>query len=114
MPGPVLTIAAAATCPHGGKVTIAPGAPRVAILGQPVATMTDQHVIAGCPFQIPIGTGTKPQPCVKVQYTVPATRVQVLGAPVVLSTSVGLCQSAEQIPQGAPIVSAVQPRVIAT
>ena len=91
MPGPVLTIAAAATCPHGGKVTI-----------------------AGCPFQIPIGTGTKPQPCVKVQYTVPATRVQVLGSPVVLSTSVGLCQSAEQIPQGAPIVSAVQPRVIAT
>jgi hypothetical protein len=114
MPGPILTIAAAETCTHGGKVTIAPGAARVLIAGQPVATMSDQYVVAGCPFQIPIPTGTKPQPCIKVQYTVPATRVLVMGAPVVLATSVGICQSAEQIPQGPPIVSAVQPRVIAT
>ena len=114
MPGPILTIAATITCPHGGKVSIAPGGARVTIAGQPVATMTDQYPIAGCPFQIPIGTGTKPQPCIKVQYTVPATRVTVMGAPVVLATSAGLCQSAEHIPQGAPIVSTVQPRVTAT
>ena len=114
LPGPVLTIAAAITCPHGGKVSIAPGAARVTILGQPAATMTDQYLVAGCPFQIPIGTGTKPQPCIKTQYTVPATRVKVLGSPVVLATSAGICLSAEQIPQGPPIVAAVQPRVIAT
>lgn len=113
-PAPILTVAAAETCPHGGKVTIAPGSLRVAILGQPIATMTDQYLIAGCPFQVPAGPSTKPQPCVKVQYTVPAARVTSLGSPVVLATSVGLCQSVEQIPQGAPIVSAVQPRVIAT
>jgi hypothetical protein len=44
----------------------------------------------------------------------PATRVLANGKPVMLQTSAGICQSAEQIPQGAPIVSVVQPRVIAT
>ncbi len=114
MPGPVLTITSALTCPHGGPVTIAPGSPRVSILGQPVATMADQFVVGGCPFQVPIGTGTKPQPCVRIQYTVPATRVTSMGQPLVLATSVGMCQSVEQIPQGPPMPVTVQPRVIAT
>lgn len=113
MPGPILTIASSVTCPHGGLTTIAPGALRVMIAGQPAATMADQYVVAGCPFQVPIGTGTKPQPCIKVLFTVPATRVTILGSPVVLATSTGICQSVEQIPQGPPIVSVVQPRVTA-
>jgi hypothetical protein len=114
MPGPVLTITSVMTCPHGGQVSIAPGSARVSVLGQPVATMADQYLIAGCPFQVPIGTGTKPQPCIRIQYTVPATRVTSMGQPLVLATSTGLCLSAEQIPQGAPIPVTIQPRVIAT
>jgi hypothetical protein len=45
---------------------------------------------------------------------VPATRVFVNGQPVILQTSTGLCQSAEQIPQGPPTIVATQPRVIGT
>ena len=53
----------------------------------------------------------KPQPCVKVQWTTPATRVKVNGQFVLLSASSGLCQSAEQIPQGSPMVATTQKRV---
>ena len=58
--------------------------------------------------------GPKPQPCVKVLWLVPAVRVQVMGQPVIIQTSVGLCQSAEQIPQGPPNVIVAQTRAIAT
>jgi hypothetical protein len=48
----------------------------------------------------------------------PSGRVLVMGQPAMLLPSPGvgpgICQSAEQIPQGPPVVSAVQPRVIAT
>ena len=38
-------------------------------------------------------------------------RVLVNGQPAVLNTSTGLCFSAEQIPQGPPMVVVTQPRV---
>ena len=101
-------------CPHGGSMTTIPSNTRVMVSGQPVATMVDTSTIAGCPFQIPIGTGTKPQPCVTVQWLVPATRVTVNGQPALLQTSTGLCKSAEQIPQGPPTITVNQARVIAT
>ena len=44
----------------------------------------------------------------------PATRVFVNGTPPVLATSGGIALSVEQIPQGPPIVTTVQPRVVAT
>jgi hypothetical protein len=112
MPGPILTVAAIGTCPHGAPLQIAPGGPRVLLSGMPVATTTDVATIAGCPFQIPIGTGTKPQPCVTVQL-IPAPRVLVMGNPVVVATPPGLCKSVEQIPQGPDTIATVQMRVIA-
>lgn len=111
MPGPLVHVGATATCPHAGQVTVVPANTRVLASGQPVATMGDQFPIAGCPFTLPNG---KPQPCVKVQWLVPATRVQVNGQPVILQASTGICQSAEQVPQGPPIVSTTQPRVVGT
>lgn len=108
----LMHVGASATCPHGGQVTVIPaGTPRVTVGGQPVATLGDQYVVAGCAFTLP---PPKPQPCVKVQWIAPATRVMVGGQPAILRTSTGLCQSAEQIPQGAPIVSNTQVRVKGT
>ena len=107
-------VGAVFTCPHAGTGQTISTNTRVLVNGMPVATMVDQFVIAGCPFQIPVGAGTKPQPCVKVLWAVPATRVLVNGQPPVLATSGGVCQSVEQIPQGPPIVTTVQPRVVAT
>jgi hypothetical protein len=79
-----------------------------------VATIGDNYSVAGCPFQIPIGTGTKPQPCVSLRWIAPAVRVKVGGQPVVLQASSGICQSAEQIPQGPPTVVSTQMRVKGT
>jgi hypothetical protein len=48
----------------------------------------------------------------------PSARVKVMGQPLMVlpapGVAPGICQSAEQIPQGAAVVSVVQPRVIAT
>lgn len=114
MPAPMIHQGASIQCTHAAPVTGVASSPRVLVSGMPVVTVTDQFTVAGCPFQVPIGTGTKPQPCVRVQWTVPAVRVLAGGQPVLTSTSTGLCLSAEQIPQGPPTPTAVQPRVVAT
>lgn len=98
-------------CPHGGQIMVVPSGPRVTENAMPVATVLDQFPIVGCLFQIPFGVGTKPQPCVRVQWIVPAARVLANGAPVITQSSVGLCLSIEGIPQGPPTIAAVQPRV---
>lgn len=109
MPGPVVHLGATIICPHGGSTNVITANSRVFVSGQPVATLADQFLIAGCAFTVPSG---KPQPCVKVQWLTPATRVFVNGQPVILQSSTGLCQSPEGIPQGPPIVVTTQPRVI--
>ena len=114
MPGFLVHVGASMMCSHGGTVSVVPGQPRVMLGGQPAATMADQYPVAACPFQVPVGAGTKPQPCVKVQWTVPATRVFVNRQPVILQTSTGIGQSAEQIPGGPPTVAVTQVRVRGT
>jgi hypothetical protein len=91
-------------------VTEVPSAPRVLLGGMPVATIADQYLIAGCLLNV----ASVPHPCVRVQWLVPAVRVKASLSPVVLQTSVGLCLAADQAPQGPPVVSATQPRVIGT
>ncbi|GLZ81517.1 hypothetical protein Afil01_63240 [Actinorhabdospora filicis] len=112
MPGPLLHVGATVSCPHGAPAQIISANTRVIVNGTPVAVLTDNTVVAGCPFQIPVGPGTKPSPCVKVQWVVGATRVLVNGQPALLMTSTGLCQSPEQLPQGPPVIAAAQTRVV--
>jgi hypothetical protein len=83
---------------------------RVLVSGQPVTTISDQYLIAGCPFT----AGVVPMPCVRIQWIVPALRVLVNGSPALLQTSVGLCISAQQTPNGPPTVPVNQPRVTGT
>ncbi|MCU1348999.1 MAG: hypothetical protein JWO56_2029 [Acidobacteria bacterium] len=111
MPGPLYHAGAVAICPHGGQVTVIPSAPRVLVSGMPVATMSDTTLVAACVFTVPPG---KPQPCIRVQWLVPAARVLVNGQPALVQTSVGLCLSPESIPQGAPQILTTQTRVIGT
>ena len=114
MPGYLLTTTASVMCTHGAKVSIVSGNARVKAGGAFVAVLSDSGTVSGCPFQIPIGTGTKPQPCVTVRFLVPATRIRIGGQPALLQTSSGICQSAEQIPQGPPTVASTQMRVKGT
>ena len=117
MPGLILSVGAVMQCTHAATATIAPGQTRVLVSGQPAATVSNLITVAGCPFQIPIGTGTKPQPCVKVQWAMMSARVTVMGQPLLLQAApgpgAGVCQSVEQIPQGPPVVSVLQTRVTA-
>lgn len=111
MPGYLLHVGAQVMCPHGGQVTIVSTNTRVKVSSQFVATMADAYTIAGCPFQIPTPGGPKPQPCVTVKWATPAMRVKVNSQPAILQLSAGICQSAEQIPAGPPVVAMTQMRV---
>lgn len=118
MPGFLMHVNANMTCPHQATAAIAPSQPRVLVGGKPVATMASLIAVTGCPFQIPIGTGTKPQPCVTVKWAMPSTRFLVGGQPAALLPSLGpgpaMCLSAEQIPAGPPVIASVQLHVIGT
>lgn len=107
---PALTPGASLNCPHGGKATILPGAARVLVGGQPLALLSDMTMVAGCAFAV----GPKPQPCVKLLWLVGTTRVLAGGQPALVQAATGLCQSAEQIPQGPPIIVPGQTRVLAS
>jgi hypothetical protein len=92
-------------CPHLAPIAIASTNVRVMVnLTQAVLTAADipKLKVAGCPFQIPFGVGTKPQPCVSVQPVL-STRVFVNGQPALLNAPTGaMCFSVEMIPQGPP------------
>lgn len=98
-------VGATVNCSHGGQVSTISTNPLVLVGGQAVATLGDTYRVTGCPFTVPQG---KPQPCVRVKWQEPAAQVLVDGQPVVLQTSTGICESAEQIPQGPPKVVATQ------
>lgn len=100
-------VGATAICPHGGQISTISSNARVMLGGQPAATLAYMYPIAGCPLNV----SGKPQPCVVVRWLVPAARIVINGSPAILQNSVGICQSAEQIPQGPPNVIVTQVRV---
>lgn len=102
---PILTTLSTVQCPHGGTVTLTTSNTVCQIDGGYALLQSDVHTVAGCPFTTPV---PKPQPCVTVRWTSGATQTKVNQIPVLLQTSSGICFSAEQIPQGAPIVAQVQ------
>jgi hypothetical protein len=111
MPGPLLHVGAVGSCPHAmGQLSIISSNVRVIVAGQPVATAADAGTIAGCAFNV----NGKPQQCATVKWLAPATRVMVNGSPALLMPGPHLCQSADQIPAGPPVISACQTRVVGT
>lgn len=111
MAGAALTTMASLFCPHGGSVSIVSANTRIVGAGAPLALATDTFVITGCPFQIPVGLGTVPSPCVLVQWVIADLRNTVGGLPTLSASSVGLCLAATQIPQGPVVIAATQPTV---
>ena len=104
---PIFHVGATAICPHGGQVTTVSTNTRVLVNATPAATMADQFMVAGCAFNI----SGAPHPCMLVQFLVPAVRVMVMGAPVILQSSPSLAKAADQAPQGPASLLVVQPRV---
>jgi hypothetical protein len=97
-------------CPHGGQVAGIPSS-NVLLDGQPVLTQTDTFIVAECSFTIPTPAGPVPHPCIQARWLVPSLRVRVNGQAVILRTSTGICQAADQAPQGPPSVIATQVQV---
>lgn len=117
MPGFVLHVGAVITCAHGIPATIPPMQPRALVSGQPIMPITTVISVAGCPFQLPTGGGPVPDPCLIVQWAMPATRVLVSGQPAAVCAGPGPGAGtviAALGPAPPPMVSFVQPRVIAT
>ena len=111
MPTFAVHVGALAKCPHGGSVTFVPGGiPRVFVSGQPVATMTDMDIVAGCAFNL----SGAPHPCLQIRWLAPALRVTSSLAPLILLTRGGACLAADQAPQGPPIIGSTQVRVLGT
>jgi len=101
-------VGATAMCSHAGQVQTISSNTRVLVSGMPVATVSDQFVVAGCPFMV----ASAPHPCVKVQWLTPATRVLINGQPAILQSSTGLGLAPDQAPQGPPTIAVTQTRVI--
>jgi hypothetical protein len=107
----ILNTASVFQCPHGLPLTHVPSQPRVKLLGSEALVLPDLGTVSPtCPFTLP---GGKPSPCSTLRWTTAATRVKANSQPVLLQSSLGLCNSPEQAPQGAPIPGAIQPRVSA-
>ncbi|HEU0195103.1 MAG TPA: hypothetical protein VFQ71_12940 [Gaiellales bacterium] len=94
-------------CPHGGQGIVVASNQNVLLGGSPALVSSDTVTISGCSFTI----SGSPSPCLTVQWQAPATRVKVSGTPVLLSSSVALCMSAANVPQGTAALSGYQTKV---
>jgi hypothetical protein len=111
MAGFLLEMSAEIKCPHAASAKLAATGARLRVTGKPAALAGDVAAVAGCPFQVPVGTGTKPQPCVTVQWPKPAMRVRSAGKAVLIHPSLSKAESAEGIVQGPGNVVRQQTRV---
>lgn len=108
MATPLLTTAASLMCPHGGTVSIVSASSPVQAGGAPLALVSDSFSISGCPFQITVGTGSVPHPCVRVQWVRSNLLTTVNGTATLAQDSLGLCLAADQLPQGPVSVLSTQ------
>lgn len=111
MAGNTLNINSSLACPHGGTVKITSANTRVKVDNAYAALASDQFVISGCPFQIPAPSGTIPSPCLTVSWVLTDLRATVNATATLSQGSVGLCQNAQQVPQGTVVINSTQARV---
>ena len=95
MPGFLLNANSTVLCVHGGQARATLLNPRVRVSGLPVTTLGAPYVVVGCvnpPPPANVG------PCVLANWITAATRIKVMGMPVLLQSSQALC-----IPTGTPL-----------
>jgi hypothetical protein len=110
MAGAAITTLSSLTCPHGGKVTITSANTSAAGPSGALALSTDTFTIAGCPFQIPAVVPI-PSPCVTVQWVLPDMMDRAAAGFTLSASSVGVCLSPAQLPQGKVVIGATQPAI---
>jgi len=113
MAGGMLTIASSLKCPHGAPVQITASNPGTTAGGAAIVTAKDNFTVIGCPFQLPTVPPT-PSPCVTVLWLLTDLKVSANQAPTLSQSSLGLCFSALQLPQGPVVIEATQTKVTST
>jgi hypothetical protein len=105
---PILTTSSTVMCPHGGQALLITNDTEVVIDGAPALLESDMHPVIGCPFA-PGGVYT---PCVTIRWTAGALKAKLRGVPLLLRTSIGVCNNAAQAPQGVAMVVQTQQRAL--
>jgi Domain of unknown function (DUF4280) len=95
MPGNLLHVGATINCAHQGQAQPTSPNPRVKVMGQSVVTQTFPYAIADCLNPPP---PSNVGPCVTAQWVSAATKVKVMGQPVLLQDSKAVC-----MPTGTPL-----------
>ena len=113
MPGNVLNISSTVLCMHGGSAILTTSNSKLMVDNVPALLESDVHSVAGCQFQIPVGPGTKPSPCVRIEWSLGATQMQVNGVGVLLQSSIGKCYSPEGAMQGVANIVNTQVKISA-
>ena len=111
MPGHILTTASTVMCTHGGQATLTTSNVKLMVDGAPALLESDIHTVAGCPFTVP---PSKPQPCIRIEWSGGATQCKVGGTGVLIKTSIGKCISAEGATQGIAMIVMTQIKAQAT
>ncbi len=101
----VLTVASTLTCPHGGSVTLTTSNATLECGDGFPLVESDAHFVVDCTF---IPPGSKPSPCVEVTRSGGSASLDADGVPVLTRASVGLCESAEGVPQGPAVLLVTQ------
>jgi hypothetical protein len=108
MPGNILTTKSKIQCTHGGQATLLTSNTSVFVKGAPALLESDVHPVVGCPFTV----GTKPSPCVRIEWSAGARKVTKKTA-VLVKSSMGKCINAEGATQGVAIIVNTQMEVSA-
>jgi hypothetical protein len=111
MAGNVLTTASTVMCAHGGQAYLSTSNSKVFAKGAPALLETDVHLVVPgtCPFTV----GSKYSPCVRIEWSAGASKVDVDGTPVLTRSSVGKCFGAEGAVQGLATIKNTQREVSA-
>jgi hypothetical protein len=100
-------------CTHGGTAILTTSNSKLAVDNAPALLESDVHSVAGCPFQIPAPSGTKPSPCIRIQWSGGAVKLGVGGVGVLVQSSIGQCYSAEGAVQGVANIVNTQVKISA-
>ena len=100
-----LTTASTIQCMHGGQAVLTTQNTALFADGMPVLLESDTALVVGCPFTLP---GPKPSPCIKIEWSAGTAQVSVNHTPALIQSSVGICYSAENAPQGVAIIANTQ------
>jgi hypothetical protein len=102
----VLTDQSSVQCPHGGMGQIAAASQKKAqSKNGNLLTESDKHIESGSSFM----KGTTPSPCLKIEWSLGANKVQAGQKAVLTNQSIGKCLGPGDAPQGMALINNSKP-----